>query len=72
MTSVLVNPEALLAPLWVAFLLLLWDLRDRDEAWRPLLLGVVVGVGFLLKYGASSGSRSRWGSSRPLRGRGDG
>ncbi len=52
MTSVLVNPEGLLAPLWLAFLILLWDLRDHDEAWRPLALGAVIGVGFLAKYTA--------------------
>ena len=48
----LLNPEALLAPLWTLFLLLLLDLRDRDEAWRPLALGGVVGVAFLAKYTA--------------------
>jgi 4-amino-4-deoxy-L-arabinose transferase-like glycosyltransferase len=48
----LLNPEALLAPLWVAFLLLLRDLRDHDEAWRPLAAGAIVGVAFLAKYTA--------------------
>jgi hypothetical protein len=48
----LLNPEALLAPLWIAFLLLLDDLRERDEAWRPLALGAIVGLGFLAKYTA--------------------
>lgn len=52
MTSVLVNPEGLLAPLWVGFLILLWDLHEHDEAWRPLALGAVIGVGFLAKYTA--------------------
>jgi hypothetical protein len=48
----LLNPEALLAPLWIAFLLLLDDLREHEEAWRPLALGVVVGTAFLAKYTA--------------------
>jgi hypothetical protein len=48
----LLNPEGLLAPLWVLFLLLLVDLRDHDEPWRPLALGAVVGVAFLAKYTA--------------------
>ena len=50
--GVLVNPEALLAPIWVAWLGALWSLRDRDEAWRPLVLGAIVGLGFLAKYTA--------------------
>jgi hypothetical protein len=48
----LVNPEGLLAPLWTLFLLRLLDLRDRDEPWRPLAIGAVVGVAFLAKYTA--------------------
>jgi 4-amino-4-deoxy-L-arabinose transferase-like glycosyltransferase len=48
----LLNPEALLAPLWILFLLLLDDLRDRDEPWRPLAIGAVVGIAFLAKYTA--------------------
>ncbi len=48
----LLNPEALLAPLWVLFLLLLEDLRTKDEAWRPLAIGAVIGVAFLAKYTA--------------------
>jgi 4-amino-4-deoxy-L-arabinose transferase-like glycosyltransferase len=48
----LLNPEALLAPLWVLFLLLLDDLREHDEPWRPLAIGAVVGVAFLAKYTA--------------------
>jgi hypothetical protein len=48
----LLNPEGLLAPLWILFLLLLDDLRDNDEPWRPLALGAVVGVAFLAKYTA--------------------
>ena len=51
-TSFLLNPEGLLAPLWVLFLLLLLDLRDNDERWRPLALGGVLGVAFLAKYTA--------------------
>jgi hypothetical protein len=48
----LLNPEGLLAPLWVLFLLLLDDLREHDEPWRPLAIGAVVGVAFLAKYTA--------------------
>jgi 4-amino-4-deoxy-L-arabinose transferase-like glycosyltransferase len=51
-TGFLLNPEALLAPLWALFLCLLLDLRDHDEPWRPLALGAVVGVAFLAKYTA--------------------
>jgi hypothetical protein len=51
-TGFLLNPEALLAPLWALFLLLLLDLRDHDESWRPLAVGAVVGVAFLAKYTA--------------------
>ena len=50
--GMLVNPESLLAPLWVLWLCALWDLRDRDEPWRPLALGAIVGLGFLAKYTA--------------------
>jgi 4-amino-4-deoxy-L-arabinose transferase-like glycosyltransferase len=53
-TGFLLNPEALLAPLWALFLLLVLDLGDaeKDEPWRPLALGAVVGVAFLAKYTA--------------------
>jgi 4-amino-4-deoxy-L-arabinose transferase-like glycosyltransferase len=51
-TGFLLNPEGLLAPLWILFLLLLLDLRERDESWRPLAMGAVVGVAFLAKYTA--------------------
>jgi hypothetical protein len=51
-TGFLVNPEGLLAPLWVLFLLLLLDMRENDEPWRPVLLGAVVGAAFLAKYTA--------------------
>ena len=50
--GVLLNPEGLLAPLWVLFLLLLLDLRENDEPWRPLAIGAAVGVAFLAKYTA--------------------
>jgi hypothetical protein len=53
--GVLVNPEGLLAPLWVLFLLLLDDLREREEPWRPLAVGAVIGVAFLAKYTAILG-----------------
>jgi dolichol-phosphate mannosyltransferase len=46
----LVNPEALLAPLWLVVLIALYDLRAHDEAWRPTLLGAAIGVAFLAKY----------------------
>ncbi|HXX68419.1 MAG TPA: glycosyltransferase family 39 protein [Polyangiaceae bacterium] len=48
----LLNPEALLTPLWALFLLLLLDLRDHDQPYRPLALGATVGVAFLAKYTA--------------------
>jgi hypothetical protein len=51
-TSFLVNPEALLTPLWALFLVVLLDLRDHDEWWRPLIVGAVIGVAFLAKYTA--------------------
>lgn len=51
-TGFLLNPESPLAPLWVLSLLLLDDLRDHDEPWRPLLLGLTVGAAFLAKYTA--------------------
>jgi 4-amino-4-deoxy-L-arabinose transferase-like glycosyltransferase len=55
MTSVLVNPEALLAPLWALMLITIYDLREHDEAWRPLVVGAVIGVAFLAKYTAILG-----------------
>jgi 4-amino-4-deoxy-L-arabinose transferase-like glycosyltransferase len=51
-TGFLLNPEAFLAPLWALFLLLLLDLRDHDESWRPVAVGAVIGVAFLAKYTA--------------------
>ena len=69
-TGFLLNPEALLAPLWSLFLLLLLDLRVQRDAWRPLVLGLVLGVAFLAKYTAVlavpvallylAGSRETW------------
>ena len=55
MTSFLANPEAPLAPLWVSYLLLLDGLRRGRQAWRPLALGLVVGVAFLAKFTAVLG-----------------
>jgi 4-amino-4-deoxy-L-arabinose transferase-like glycosyltransferase len=55
MTSFLVNPEGLLAPLWALYLILLHDLTDHDEPWKPLALGALIGVAFLAKYTALLG-----------------
>lgn len=49
-SSFVLNPEAPLAPLWVGFLLTLEGMRRRDEAWRPLLAGLLLGCAFLAKY----------------------
>jgi 4-amino-4-deoxy-L-arabinose transferase-like glycosyltransferase len=51
-TGFLLNPEAALAPLWVLVLLLLLDLRDHDEAYRPVAVAFAIGVAFLAKYTA--------------------
>jgi MFS family permease len=51
-TGFLLNPEGLLAPLWMLFLLLLLGMGDDDARWRPFALGAVVGVAFLAKYTA--------------------
>jgi hypothetical protein len=51
-TGFLLNPEALLTPLWALYLLLLLDLRDHDASWRMIAVGAVVGVAFLAKYTA--------------------
>jgi len=51
-SSFVVNPEAPLAPLWVAFLLTIDGMRNRDEAYRPLLAGLLLGLAFLSKYTA--------------------
>jgi dolichyl-phosphate-mannose-protein mannosyltransferase len=44
------NPEAPLAPLWVLGLLQLEGMREHDEPWRPLAVGLVAGLAFLAKY----------------------
>ncbi|MGZ6134578.1 MAG: glycosyltransferase family 39 protein, partial [Myxococcaceae bacterium] len=49
-SSWVLNPEAPLAPLWVLGLLVLEGMREHDEAWRPLAMGVVTGLAFLAKY----------------------
>ena len=51
-SSFVLNPEAPLAPLWVAYLLVLEGMRERDEPYRPLLAGALLGVAFLAKYTA--------------------
>ena len=51
-TGFLINPEGPLAPMWVLILWLIDDLREHDEPWRPLLLGLAIGGAFLAKYTA--------------------
>ena len=51
-SSFVLNPEAPLAPLWVGYLLVLEGMRERDEAYRPLLAGALLGFAFLAKYTA--------------------
>jgi 4-amino-4-deoxy-L-arabinose transferase-like glycosyltransferase len=51
----LLNPEALLAPLWMLFILSLDDLKTNDEPWRPFVTGALIGVAFLAKYTALLG-----------------
>ena len=51
-TSFIVNPEAPMAPLWVAFLLSVEAMRRRNEWWRPLVAGAFLGLAFLAKYTA--------------------
>jgi hypothetical protein len=51
-SSFVLNPEAPLAPLWVAFLFVLEGMRRRDGWHRPLLAGVLLGAAFLAKYTA--------------------
>ncbi len=51
-SSFIVNPEAPLAPLWVGFLIAVLAMRDRDEPYRPLVAGVLLGFAFLAKYTA--------------------
>jgi 4-amino-4-deoxy-L-arabinose transferase-like glycosyltransferase len=51
-SSIVLNPESPLAPLWVGYLLVLEGMRERDEAYRPLAAGVLLGTAFLAKYTA--------------------
>jgi hypothetical protein len=51
-SSFILNPEAPLAPLWVGFLLALEGMREKDEPYRPLLAGALLGFAFLAKYTA--------------------
>ncbi len=51
-TSIVLNPEAPLAPLWVGYLLVLEGMRERDDTYRPLLAGALLGLAFLAKYTA--------------------
>jgi 4-amino-4-deoxy-L-arabinose transferase-like glycosyltransferase len=51
-SSFIVNPEAPLAPLWLAFLLVVESMRKRDEPVLPVLAGALLGLAFLAKYTA--------------------
>jgi hypothetical protein len=51
-SSFVLNPEAPLAPLWLGFLLAVEGMRERDEPFRPLLAGLLLGLAFLAKYTA--------------------
>jgi hypothetical protein len=51
-SSFIVNPEAPMAPLWVAFLLAVERMRRNDEWHRPIVAGVFLGLAFLAKYTA--------------------
>ncbi len=51
-SSFVINPEAPLAPLWVATLLAIEGMREGDEPWRPMLAGALLGLAFLAKYTA--------------------
>jgi 4-amino-4-deoxy-L-arabinose transferase-like glycosyltransferase len=51
-SSFVVNPEAMLAPLWVAFLLAFESMRERDEWYWPMAAGAFLGLAFLAKYTA--------------------
>jgi hypothetical protein len=51
-TSFVLNPEGLLAPLWLWILLSLDGRRRGREGWRPLVLGLAIGIAFLAKYTA--------------------
>jgi hypothetical protein len=51
-SSFVLNPEAPLAPLWIGYLLTLEGMRERDDDYRPLLAGALLGFAFLAKYTA--------------------
>ena len=51
-SSFIVNPEAPLAPLRVAYLLIVESMRKRDDGWLPLAAGALLGFAFLAKYTA--------------------
>jgi hypothetical protein len=51
-SSFALNPEAPLAPIWVAFLLVLESMRKRDGWHLPLVAGGLLGLAFLAKYTA--------------------
>jgi hypothetical protein len=49
-SSFILNPEAPLAPLWVGYLLAVERMRKRDEWYRPVIAGALLGFAFLAKY----------------------
>jgi hypothetical protein len=51
-SSFILNPEAPLAPLWIGFLLAVERMRKRDEWYRPVIAGLLLGCAFLAKYTA--------------------
>jgi hypothetical protein len=51
-SSIVLNPEAPLAPLWVGYLLALERMREVKEPFRPLVAGALLGLAFLAKYTA--------------------
>lgn len=51
-SSFVLNPEAPLAPFWVGYLIVIEGMRERDDGYRPLLAGALLGLGFLSKYTA--------------------
>jgi hypothetical protein len=51
-SSFILNPEAPLAPLWVGFLLAVERMRKRDDWYRPVVAGALLGFAFLAKYSA--------------------